>query len=133
MPIRASSSVIFSENRAHDAAFHSQRRAVCRGRKRAGHERNHGRDFVCPGKPLQERSGSYRPEELALHFSARVFFDFAMSARNFSTPSERVGPASTELSVTPVPAVVAANLSRGFVGRDEARLSHHDENLFVGG
>src|SRR5437588_365237 len=38
-----------------------------------------------------------------------VFFDFAMSATNFFTPSERVGPASTELTVTPVPAVVAAN------------------------
>ena len=38
-----------------------------------------------------------------------AFFDFAMSARNFSTPSERVGPASTEFTVTPVPAVVPAS------------------------
>ena len=33
----------------------------------------------------------------------------AKSAMNFSTPSERVGPARTELTVTPVPAVVSAN------------------------
>src|SRR6266550_4353231 len=33
----------------------------------------------------------------------------AKSSMNFSTPSERVGPASTELTVTPVPAVVSAS------------------------
>ncbi len=69
----------FSKNRAHHTAFHPQRRAVCRGRKRTGYECNQRSDF-----------------------------DFAMSVTNFSTPSERVGPASTELTVTPVPAVVSA-------------------------
>src|SRR6266446_4789146 len=38
-----------------------------------------------------------------------VFLDLAITAMNFSTPSERVGPASTELTVTPVPAVDSAS------------------------
>ena len=37
------------------------------------------------------------------------FLVFAISDRNCSTPSERVGPASTELTVTPVPTVVWAS------------------------
>src|SRR6266404_3828919 len=41
--------------------------------------------------------------------AAVMFFVFAISATNLSTPSERVGPASTELTVTLVPAVVSAS------------------------
>src|SRR5437667_6605942 len=46
----------------------------------------------------------------SLSTSATVaFFDLAVSVTNFPTPSERVGPARTELTVTPVPAVVSAS------------------------
>jgi hypothetical protein len=45
-----------------------------------------------PGRAVRKNSRS---------ISATVaFFDFAKPARNFSTPSERVGPAGIELAVT---------------------------------
>src|SRR6266516_1942432 len=62
-------------------SFHTQRGAVCSGRQRTGHERNHGRDFVRCFKALQERTRSYRAEELLFHFSRRDAFRFHDATR----------------------------------------------------
>ena len=47
--------------------------------------------------------------ESAANASAVVPADLAMVARNSSTPSERVGPGSTEFTVTFVPVVSSAS------------------------
>src|ERR1019366_4245068 len=65
-----------SKNRVHDTAFHAQRRAVRRGGKRAGDERNQRCYFVRCGKALQKRTRSHRAEKLAFHFSGRGVFRY---------------------------------------------------------
>src|SRR6266404_613290 len=72
-----------SKNRAHDTALRTQCRAICSGRKRTGHERNHGRYLVRCGKALQERTWSYRAEKLLFNFSARDAFRFRNVGEEF--------------------------------------------------
>ncbi len=102
-------SIVFTESSARRRLPHATPRHW--SRKRGGWPRNTtsaATSSVVAKRCNSELGRTVRKTSCSI-FAGVVFLDFAISAMNFSMPSERVGPASTELTVRPVPAVDSAS------------------------
>ena len=97
-----------SDDRPHHAAVDAKRRPVGRRGLLGGDIDHHVGHLLNGGEPLQQRGGPMLLDEFGAIWSTDTPSWAAMASRKASTPSERVGPGSTALTVTPVPAVSSA-------------------------